>query len=258
MTDTDSVTVIDQTEEHMLVQRFYRAAGNRLFTPEQQGQTMLPQMSPRKVFPQLTPTKPFSVAKLSEPTPAVDKALSILDENILLEMSDLEPFTSPPPDAPITSTHIPGDEAPLTTPTMSIEISQPSSVVMSQNTPKATPRLNQQCRLQEFDFFTPVYRKLKDSLPVMICEQTSSRGGRGSQKCLEAVHLTSPAIIVERRLKQQQKEKMADEKEKRAADHTYLFMFLSVQPLHLNTGHHAREKQCQEKLSRTTQRRRTQ
>ena len=71
MTDTDSVTVIDQTEEHMPVQRFYCAAGNRPFTPEQQGQTMPPQMSPRKVLPQLTPTKPFSVAKLTEPTPAV-------------------------------------------------------------------------------------------------------------------------------------------------------------------------------------------
>ena len=85
MTDTDSVPVIDQTEEHMPVQRFYRAAGNRPFTPDPQGQTMPPQMSSRKVFPQLTPTKPFSVAKLSEPTPAVDKALSKLDENILLE-----------------------------------------------------------------------------------------------------------------------------------------------------------------------------
>ena len=123
----------------MPVQRFYRAAGHMPFTTEQQGQTMPPQMSPRKVFPQLPPTKPFSVAQLSEPTPAVDKALSILDENILLEKLDLEPSTSPPPDAPITSTHIPGDEAPVTTPTMSIEISQPSSVVTSQSTPKATP-----------------------------------------------------------------------------------------------------------------------
>ena len=156
MTDTDSVTVIDQTEEHMPMRRFYRAAGNRPFTPEQQGQTMPPQMSPHKVFLQLTPTKPFSVPKLSEATRAADKALSILNENILLETSDLELFTSPPPDAPITSTHIPGDEAPLTTPTMSIEISQPSSVVTSQSTPKATPRLSQQRRLQEFDFHTCV------------------------------------------------------------------------------------------------------
>ena len=142
MTDTDRVTVIDATKEHMPVQRFYLAAGNRPFTlvSEQQGQSMPPQMSPRKVLPQLTPTKPFSVAKLSEPTPAVDKALSILDENILLETMDLEPFTSPPPDGPITSTHIPGGEAPLSTPTMSIEISQSSSVVTSQSTPKATPQ----------------------------------------------------------------------------------------------------------------------
>ena len=184
----------------MPVQRFYRGAGNRPFTREQQGQSMPPQMSPRKVFPQLTPTKPFSVAKLSEPTPAVDKALSILDENILLEMSDLEPFTSPPPDALITSTHIPGDEAPLSTPTMSIEISPPRSVVTSQSTPKVTPRLSQECQFQEFDFLTPVSRKLKDSLPVMIREQTSSRGG-GSRRRLEAVHLTSPAIIEERRPK---------------------------------------------------------
>ena len=175
-------------------------------------------MSPRKVFPQLTLTKPFSVAKLSEPTPAVDKALSILDENILLETSDLEPFTSPPPDAPITSTHIPGYEAPLSTPTMSIEMSQPSSVVTSHSTPKAMPHLSQERRLHEFDFLTPVSRKLKDSLPVMIREQTSSRGGRGSRRRLEAVHLTSLDIIEERRLKQQQKEKMADKKEKRAAD----------------------------------------
>ena len=85
MTDIDSVTVIDATKKHMPVQRFHRGAGNRPFTPvsEQQGQSMPPQMSPCKVFPQLTPAKPFSVAKLSEPTPAVDKALSILDENIL-------------------------------------------------------------------------------------------------------------------------------------------------------------------------------
>ena len=143
MTDTDSVTVVDETEEHMLVQRFYHAAGNRPFTPEQQGQSMPLQMSPHKVFPQLTPTKPFSVAKLSEPTAAVDNALSILDENILLETSGLEPFTSPPPDAPITSTHIPGDEAPVNTPTMSIENSQPSSVVTTQSTPKGTPHLSQ-------------------------------------------------------------------------------------------------------------------
>ena len=180
---------------------------------------MPPRMSPHKVFPQLTPTKPFSVSKLSEPIPVVDKPLSILDENILLETSGLEPFTSPKsPDAPITSTHIPGDEAPLSTPTMSIEMSQSSSVVTSQSTPKVMPRLSQECQLQEFDFLTPVSRKLKDSLPVMIREQTSSRGGRGSWRCLEAVHLTSPAIIEERRLKQQQKDKMADEKEKRAAD----------------------------------------
>ena len=101
---------------------------------------------------------------------------------------------------------------------MSIEIKQPSSVVTSQSTPKATPRLIQECRLQEFDFLTPVSRKLKDSLPVMIHEQTFSRGGHGSRRRLEAVHLTSPAIIEGRRLKPQQKEKMADEKEKRAAD----------------------------------------
>ena len=80
------------------------------------------------------------------------------------------------------------------------------------------PHLSQERQLQEFDFLTPVSRKLKDSLPVMICEQTSSRGGRGSQRRLEVVHLTSPAIIEERRLKQQQKEKMADEKEKRTAN----------------------------------------
>ena len=53
---------------------------------------------------------------------------------------------------------------------------------------------------------------------MMIREQTSSRGGRGSRRHLEAVHLTSPAIIEERCLKQQKKQKMADEKEKRAAD----------------------------------------
>ena len=154
----------------MPVQRFYRAAGNRPFTPvsEQQGQSIPPQMSPRKVFPQLTSTKPFSVAKLSEPTPAVDKALIILDKTILLETSDLEPFTSPPPDAPITSTHIPGDEAPLSTPTMSIEMSQSSSVVTSQSTPKVTPCLSQEHQLQEFDFLTPVSRKLKDS----TCDDT--------------------------------------------------------------------------------------
>ena len=97
---------------------------------------------------------------------------------------------------------------------MSIEMSQSSSVVTGQSTPKAMPCLSQECQLQEFDFLTTVSRKLKDSLPVM----TSSRGGCGSLRRLEAVHLTSPAIIEERRLKQQQKEKMADEKEKRAAD----------------------------------------
>ena len=59
MTNIDSVTAIDQTEEHMLVQRFYRAAGNRPFTPEQQAESMPPQMSPRKVFPQLTLTRPL-------------------------------------------------------------------------------------------------------------------------------------------------------------------------------------------------------
>ena len=80
-----------------------------------------------------------------------------------------------------------------------------------------TPCLSQQHWPQEFDFLTPVSRKLKDSLPVMIREQTSSRGGHGSRRRLEAVHLTSAAIIEERFLKQQQKEK--DEKEKRAADH---------------------------------------
>ena len=160
ITDTDSVTVIDATEEHMLGQRFYRGAGNRPFTREQEVQSMPSQMSPRKVFPLLTPTKPFSVAKLSEPTHAVDKALSILDENIPLETSDIEPFTSPPTDAPITSTHIAGDEAPLSTPTMSIEMSQSSSVT-SQSTPKATPHLSQERRLQEFVFFTPVSRKLR-------------------------------------------------------------------------------------------------
>ena len=82
MTDTDSVTVIDTAEEHMPAQRFYCAAGNRPFTPEQQGQSMPPQMSPCKVFPQLTPTKPFSVAKLGEPTPAVDKADKYTFRNI--------------------------------------------------------------------------------------------------------------------------------------------------------------------------------
>ena len=87
---------------------------------------------------------------------------------MLSEMLDLEPFTSPPPDAPITSTYIPGDEAPLTTPTMSIEISQPSSVVTSQSTPKAMPHLSQERRLQEFDFLTPISRKLKDS----TCDDT--------------------------------------------------------------------------------------
>ena len=53
---------------------------------------------------------------------------------------------------------------------------------------------------------------------MMICEQTSSRGGCGSRRRLEAVHLTSPAIIEERRLKHQQEQKTADEREKRAAD----------------------------------------
>ena len=125
----------------------------------------------------------------------VDRALSILDENILLECTcDLTPMSALPTQIhaaelhhhglssplglePITSTHIPGDCVPLETPTKdatSSQLSGSSGAITSQSTPKATPRISQ----EPSEELTPVTKKLQESLPVMIWPETHrGRGG---------------------------------------------------------------------------------
>ena len=137
----------------------------------------------------------------------VDRALSILDENILLESTnDLTPMSAPPtrihaaephqhavsPEIhglssplglePITSTHIPDDCAPLETPTKEVDItssqmSGSSGPVTSQSNPKAMPRtIGSQEPSEELTSDT---KKLQESLPVMIQPYTCRGiGGR--------------------------------------------------------------------------------
>ena len=89
---------------------------------------------------------------------------------------------------PITSTHIPGNCAPLETPTKEVDV---TSSQMS----GSTPRISQ----EPSEELTPVTKKLQESLPVMIRPDTRrGRGGR-SRRRFEAVHLTSPEIVNERR-----------------------------------------------------------
>ena len=100
----------------------------------------------------------------------------------------------------ITSTHIPGDCAPLETPTKEVDVTSSqmpgsSGPITSQSTPNAMPRISQ----EPSEELTPVTKKWQESLPVMIRPDTRrGRGGR-SRRRFEAVHLTSPEVVNERR-----------------------------------------------------------
>ena len=120
---------------------------------------------------------------------------------------------------PITSTHISSDCAPLDTPTKEVyitssQMSGSSGPFTSQTTPKAMPRISQ----EPSEELMPVPKKLQESLPVVIWPDTCRGRGGCSSRRFEAVHLTSPEVVKERRHLLEEKERKEKEKKERAAE----------------------------------------